>query len=500
LLLALAPVALGGVPPYPVVELQARSNIVDGYNLPALSSFNSKTPALNDAATIAFTLIYVAGGDPGLFVGSAGTGSVVYFGPFEHGLSDPSINTDGDVAFDQSDIFSEGIYLYDASSGNTTQAIPPVTFSFANGPTITDVGRIGFRAGQLGGAQSWQLYDDGTPSIYVAETGNVAFLFGVETNNSHEMAGKVRLNSTSESAPDEIRLYDGPGSFVVIADDVDADALSPYQSFDNSVSLTNDGRAAFIADLVGGGRGVFLGDETTTITIATLDDPRVSTISFFPPAANSSGLVAFRGTDGDGLDAIFVGDGNELVRLIGEHDLVETDLGTARIDQHDGSVVFGGAPAINESGDVAFNAALTPQSNDQIEWGSGMFVALTESLPPPVPDGIVGTPMTIGKAALGGNLVIRWDVTTCPADDYNLFSGDLALVSSLVISTADCSLGATGAVVVSPSAGSAFFLLAAENAGGVESGHGLDGNGDPRSSNAVGLCGISAQSLDGSCP
>ena len=40
-----------------------------------------------------------------------------------------------------------------------------------------------------------------------------------------------------------------------------------------------------------------------------------------------------------------------------------------------GSVVFGGTPAINDAGDVAFVAALTPADTNQVEWGSGLFIA-----------------------------------------------------------------------------------------------------------------------------
>ena len=258
---------------------------------------------------------------------------------------------------------------------------------------------------------------------------------------------------------------------------------------------------AFIADLVGGGRGVFLTNGSTTATIATLADPLVSEISFFRPVANSHGLVAFRGTDGDGLDAIFVGDGVELLRLVAEHDLVETDLGTARIDQHDSTVVFGGSVALNERGDLAFSAALTPKDNDQIEWGSGMFIALAVTGPPPVPDGkLAGFGMSVGKLEESDELDLRWDVRTCPAEDYNLFFGDLAGVASLTISSAACSLGSTGRAVVSPPLGDVFFLLASTDGAGVESWHGADSDGVPRSTDGVGYCGLVEQSLAGSCP
>jgi hypothetical protein len=63
------------------------------------------------------------------------------------------------------------------------------------------------------------------------------------------------------------------------------------------------------------------------------------------------------------------------VPVIAEHDLVQTDLGPARIDQHDASPVFGGSPSIASDGAIAFNAALTPPEDNQTEWGSGIFIA-----------------------------------------------------------------------------------------------------------------------------
>jgi len=492
--------AVAGVPPYTEFQLQARSNIVDGYNLPANSSFNSKSPALNDDRTIAFTLHAVGGGNPGLFVGNGGVGSVVYTGPAGRVLSNPSINDDGLVAFDRSDLYSDGIFVYDPETTQTDLTVPATTFDFTAAATLLDDGRIGFRAGQTGSVYAWRLFDEGVLTTYVAHGGEIAYLFTPSTNQQAHIAGKVRLTHTGESAPDQIRAYRGPGLHDVVVEDVDADAASPFGSFDNSVSQAGDGSVAFIADLVGGGRGVFLAEGATTTTIATLDDPLVSDISFFSPAANSAGLVAFRGTDDQGLDAIFVGDGVELRRVIGEHDLVEIDLGTARIDQHDDSVVFGGSAALNEQGDLAFSAALAPEHNDQIEWGSGMFVALAPTAPPPVPDGkFAGSPMTVGKG-FGASLIVYWDVRTCPASDYNLFFGDLEEVATVPVSTAVCGLGPGGSALVGAPPGDVFFVLGSENTQGTESGHGFDGHGRPRPSNGIGLCGITEQSLEGTCP
>ncbi len=365
------------VPLYSNFAIQARSNIGDGFNLPALSSFNSKTPALNDGAIIAFTLVTVGGGNAGLFVGSEGFGAVVYDALPDRGLSDASQNTAGFVAMGQSDLFSDGIYVYDPSDGMTVQGIALTTFNLTSGVEINDGGGIGFRGRFSGGPNSWRFVESGGASTtYASEgSGGISFLFTPSTNNLDQIGGKVRLNNNNNDAPDEIRVYDGMNSFTIVVSDVDADAGSPFSGFDNSIDLANDGRVAFIANTTGGDRGVYLTDGATTVTIATEADAEVSDISFFPPAVNDNGLVVFRGADAAGLDAVFVGDGVMLRRVIGEHDLVEIDLGTARIDQNDNSVTFGGAVAINNHGDLAFNAALTPEDNDQIEWGSGMFIA-----------------------------------------------------------------------------------------------------------------------------
>ena len=370
--------AAAQVPSYTTFELQARSNIVDGYNLPALSSFNSRTPAINDDGTIAFSILTIGGGDGGLFVGSGGVGGPVYTAPFDHGVDDPCINDAGEVCFEVDDIISDGIFIHDIGAGANTLTVPPITFSTITGACANDAGQIGYRAGTFGGPQSWRSWDTGAESIYASETGNIAFLFTPDFNNANQIAGKVRLNTTAGSSPDEIRRYDGPGAFTTLVQDDDADPMSPFTGFDNSISLADDGRVAFIAGLTGGGRGVFLTDGTTTTTIATEADPLVSEIIFFPPTVNNNGLVVFRGEDAAGLDAIFAGDGTTLTRVIGRTDLLPTDLGTAQINQNDNSIAFGGALGLNNRGDIAFNAALTPEKNTQIEWGSGMFIAYAD--------------------------------------------------------------------------------------------------------------------------
>ena len=85
-------------------------------------------------------------------------------------------------------------------------------------------------------------------------------------------------------------------------------------------------------------------------------------------------------------DLFFI-DGTDLSIVVREHDVLDTDLGPGRVDQNDSSPVFGGGPSINASGAVAFNCTLTPEDDDQVEWGSGVYVATPDLVCPEDLDG-----------------------------------------------------------------------------------------------------------------
>ena len=364
-----------------MIELQVRTNIVDGYNVPPNSSYNSKTPCLNDAGQVAVSLSIVGGSvdTVGLWLGGGGAGSVVWTdatGPF---ISDCSLNDSGFTVFELGFASPDGLYYYDAASGGSgLLTTRPIGTSAWTAAEVNAAGQVAFRA-SFTGDHAWVSYDgETTPPFHALEqalepTSPYWYLYTPSFNDARLIAGKTSLAANHDA--DQIIRCTAAGACTVLVQDVDADPTSPFSSFGNSVSLTNDGRVAFTAGLVAGGDGVFLTDGVTITTIATTALPEVSAIDFFAPSANERGQVAFRAFDGAGLRAIFVGDGSELVRVITEHDLVPTDLGQARIDQHDSSPVFGGSPDLNGAGDVAFIATLTPPDNNQVEWGSGLFIA-----------------------------------------------------------------------------------------------------------------------------
>lgn len=376
--------ARAGVPPYAEFELQARGSFTDGYSLPPRSFFTNSTADLSDSGYVAIHLIDVGGSlNHGVWLGGSGTGSVVHELTGGELMGDVSVNDAGYVAWQQY-FGNDGIWLYDPTAGSPERIVGMGGFYGLTGfgdPIITNENVVGFR-GKSGSAQMYIGDDHGTQWRPVAEVGAdssspYSYLFSPAFNELRQFAGKARrgaLGQWDESQPDEIRVWNPDGSSVLIAVDRDSDAGSPYARFDNSVALNDSGDVAFIATLVSGGRGVFVGDGTTTVTITTTTDPEISDIEFFHPALNNSGWVAFRAFDESGFRAVFVGDRESLVRVATEHDVVPSDLGDARIDQHDDSPVFGGNVSINACGDVTFQCGLAPPDNPYIEWGSAVYV------------------------------------------------------------------------------------------------------------------------------
>lgn len=122
--------------------------------------------------------------------------------------------------------------------------------------------------------------------------------------------------------------------------------------------------------------------------------------------------------------------------------------------------------------------------------------------PPPVPDGIIGSPLTAtGHDAIGSMIDIAWDVVSCPAAGYELLFGLMADVGSYELAGSECDLGPAGTyqwVGVPP--GDLWFIMVAHDGAGKEGSWGVDGNGAPRlGTMATGACGNPARDSDGVC-
>lgn len=390
--IAAATVAYGGLPHYAGFQLQARTNFASNpggaYNVPGTYFFSGEDIRVNDARQVSFHLSVTSGDFQSVWFGQNGVGGIVYNSANDAFLGQTSLNNAGKVVWEQTFLPPNGLYFYDRPSmTNGFLTSRPLGATGWSSPRINDLGKVAYRAIFSGSGNVWVSWEAPTSTAFHAVEAGVdpgspySFLFTPNFNNNRQIAGKVRMGlagQTGESQPDQVRLFNSDGSSTMIAEDHDSNPASPYARFDNSVGVNNAGQVAFVSTLQAGGRGVFLSDGTTTLTIATTTaaGTQVTDVEFFAPAVNDAGVVVFRAKDTAGRRAIWAGDGTNLVRVVTHLDILPSDLGPARVEQNDTSPVFGGAPSINSGGDVAFNAALTPPGDNQIEWGTGVYLAL----------------------------------------------------------------------------------------------------------------------------
>ncbi len=412
--------ARGAVPTYSGFQMLARTNFASNpggaFNVPGSWFFSGEDIRINKARQVAFRLTVTSGTFMSVWAGQVvpgggptGTGAVVYSSnpADDASVSRVSINNLGRIIWEQNfTAGTPGLYFHDIGGPSGLLTTRPFGTSSWSSPGVNDNNEVGFRANFGSNRQAFTSWSPASPNTtidHAVEAGldplsPYSFLFTPSFNNQRQIAGFVRrgpAGATGSAQPDEIRVFNPDGSSILIAQDRDANPASPYASFDSSVSLSNNGNVAFMATIhasAGGGRGVFLYNGSTIIPIATTSAPgtQISNLEFFAPSVNDNGLVAFRAFDTANRRAIWVGDGTTLTKLVVAQQILPSDLGDARVDQNvASSPVFGGAPSINAQGDVAFNAALTPPDDNQIEWGTGVYVALVAP-PPPCPGDLTG--------------------------------------------------------------------------------------------------------------
>lgn len=378
-------------PVYVDTELQARTNLLvndNGWNLPPGSSFNSISASINDDSQVAFTVGVVPSGSsshPGVWSGAHGVGELVFEGPSDAFVSSVSpINSSGSIVFTLSDTGgADGIYVYDATTGSASRlGTSPVIPNSYSSPGINSSGVVGYQANFSGG-RALASTGGGSSLFHVTDRGvepssPYTYIYTPAFNDQRNIAAKV-ATSDDQFTNVEIRIFSSDQTSQLILRNQASDPQSAYSKFDNGLALNNQNVVAVIATRAADNRRVVLRSDGSINTEIAEVDPAgtIRELESFAPAINDGGWVVFRAKDANG-QAIYVGDGKQLIRVVGVGDVVATDLGKGQLGQHDSSPVFSGAPAINTFGDVAFVAALHPQGDNQVEWGSGVFVAYAE--------------------------------------------------------------------------------------------------------------------------
>lgn len=379
------------VPVYAPAQLQARTNLLindNGYNLPPGASFNSISADIDDTGRVAFPVQVVPNGassSPGLWFGAGdGSGGIVFSGPVDALISSSlRMNNAGLVVFTLVETQGQdGIYRYDHAVPTTARVgTSPVFPNSYGSPAVNAAAQIGFQANFASGRAYVSLQTGAGATIHVTDRAldpgsAYTYLYTPSFDDARTFVAKV-ATSADLTSNTEIRRFASDGSSTRLVANRATDPLSPIRQFDNSLALSDNGRVAFIGTRADDSRRAVYRIDGATLTPIAIVDPAgtIRELEFFAPSINDAGLVAFRARDANG-QAIFVGDGTTLLRVVGKGDPLATDRGLAQVGQNNSNdSVFSGMPMLNNRGDLVFIAALHPDGDNQIEWGTGVFVA-----------------------------------------------------------------------------------------------------------------------------
>ncbi|MEO1583478.1 MAG: GC-type dockerin domain-anchored protein [Planctomycetota bacterium] len=327
-----------------------------GFMLPPLSQMTNVTPRINNNGDVTFSY-FDANIDKVIWVNGQSVTA-----PF-FSTSDPNLNDAGTVVWRVStldpDPLNWGVWTHELSSGVTSRLTTnPLGASGWGTPTINEAGDIATRAGfALNDALG--IYS-GTSFTPVAVDDSLPFTFLGSTlgwNDSRLIAARANR----AGAADGIFVFDETGAFTDAVLDGDASPSGDtFTGFLNGVDINDSGRVA-VNTFTSGGYEIVGVDSSfsagTTITVyADEDDGVVSDIALFNPRINSDGWIVFRAFNAAGEQAVFVGDGEDLLEIAAVGTQVDTDAGLGTITG------FSGGVDINDEGQALVNAALEGRS------------------------------------------------------------------------------------------------------------------------------------------
>ncbi len=354
------------VPQEWTIELQCRSSLdaaIPAFNLPQFSSLSSQYVSIDDDGGVAIRVFLSGNPSEGIFYGKDGAGGLVVTGFNADPIWGTTVEARAGLIAAEQGSFDDGAWLYD-TEGNLVQAFNAggsEGVSGFSGVTLTSDGALCYR-GDFGFTSDKIVIDEYIPmrtQTLVAQTGGeYSFLLSPEINDARQ----VVFNSIPTSGPSRriVRVEPDLSSTTI------AETGGMWSSFVNSVGIAQSGDVAFSARRTADSIWeVLVSDGTTTTTIASGDDETIDNSSLvnFPPVANSDRWVAFRATDTTfDSTALWVGDGNNLAKLIEYDQMIETDLGMLPLGFDFGGLtgkqVTNGVVDINDNGQVAFAAFL----------------------------------------------------------------------------------------------------------------------------------------------
>jgi hypothetical protein len=107
------------------------------------------------------------------------------------------------------------------------------------------------------------------------------------------------------------------------------------------------------------GKTVVLKTRTQTYKVAREGEDDISEIETFRPLVNDQNVVVFRAKDRRGKRSIYAWSVDQgLKKIVGESDIVPSDIQTSRILDSDWGPGLAGSPWINNQNQIVFQAVL----------------------------------------------------------------------------------------------------------------------------------------------
>jgi hypothetical protein len=222
-----------------------------------------------------------------------------------------------------------------------------------------------YRLKSYSGYQIWSWQQHMVKPIF---TQPVSHIFPPVVGEQGELVIKTREVHNNESAPDRLWMYRGE-AWHLLLEDRDANPASPWISFRHQMSV--EGERVLLVARDEQGDALVLLERGRWQEIARVGRD-LKEIDYFTPKLKQDTIV-FRGVDLAGKKGLWAHTGGQLQRLLQQGELIDSDLGPARVDYPRQHAIFYGAPGIGPEGEIIQQATLTDPADLNQLWGIGLL-------------------------------------------------------------------------------------------------------------------------------
>jgi hypothetical protein len=210
----------------------------------------------------------------------------------------------------------------------------------------------------------WVWKDNEAKKFFSPEA---AFIYTPQVGPLGEIALKTRDNNYDEKSPDKLWHYNG--EWKVILKDKDLDPASPWKTIRHQLAVEGDKVLALATDDKGEALILINNGKIEVIARAGVDLAR---FDYFAPKMRA-GTIVVRGEDFQGNKAIYVRVEKSFRKLLTQGDVIQSDVGAAKVFYQSRDAIFYGAPGVDERGNVVLQATLTDPDHPATLLGIGII-------------------------------------------------------------------------------------------------------------------------------